>query len=161
MRWWESVPIGSSDVTARWLRSDPPTDAELAQARAQIQASFATVRPRPAQRVIAVGGGATSLRTVAMAAGAASVRTSAGAAASSLPPGEEASVDRRALKRLLTAVAQLDSSALAQRFGIDMQRARLLAGGLLILDTVSELFEAPLELGRGGLREGLLLEGYQ
>lgn len=162
VRWWESVPIGSSDVTARWLRSDPPTDAELAQAREEIQASFATVRPRPAERVIAVGGSATSLRTVAMAGGASSADTSGSAATSgSPPPAGEASVDRGALKHLLSAAAQLDSAALAQRFGIDMQRARLLAGGLLILDTVSELFDAPLELGRGGLREGLLLEGYQ
>ncbi len=54
-------------------------------------------------------------------------------------------------------MAQLDSGAGA-RFGVDVQRARLLAGGLLILEAVSELFEAPLELGRGGLREGLLLD---
>lgn len=162
VRWWVSVPIGSSDVTARWLCSDPPTSAELVQAREQIQASFATVHPRPAGRVIAVGGSATSLRTVATGGGAASARTadSAGRPASS-PPCAEATVDAPAFKHLLATVAQLDSTALAQRFEIDMQRARLLAGGLLILDTVSELFGAPLELGRGGLREGLLLEGYQ
>jgi hypothetical protein len=29
---------------------------------------------------------------------------------------------------------------------------------LLILRAVSELFGAPLEIGRGGLREGLLLD---
>ncbi len=161
VRWWESVPIGSGDVTASCLRSDPPTDAELARAREEVQASFATVRPRPAARVIAVGGSATSLRTVATAAGASSANTSGSSGRSASPPGEELILDRLAFERLLTAVGQLDSSALARRFGIDTQRAQLLAGGLLILDTVSELFEAPLELGRGGLREGLLLEGYQ
>jgi exopolyphosphatase / guanosine-5'-triphosphate,3'-diphosphate pyrophosphatase len=162
VRWWESVPLGSSDVTARWLRADPPTGAELAQARAEIQASFATVRPRPAARVIAVGGSATSLRVVAASDNAtAAGATAGGGSPSSLPTPEVATIDAQAFERLLETVARLDSVGLAQRFGIDMQRARLLAGGLLILDTVSELFGAPLELGRGGLREGLLLEGYQ
>ncbi len=162
VRWWVSVPIGSSDVTARWLCSDPPTRAQLTQARAQIQASFVAVRPRPAARVIAVGGSATSLRAVAASDSAtAAGATAEGGSPSSPQTPAEATIDAQAFERLLETVARLDSVGIAQRFGIDIQRARLLAGGLLILDTLSDLFGAPLELGRGGLREGLLLEGYQ
>jgi exopolyphosphatase/pppGpp-phosphohydrolase len=35
---------------------------------------------------------------------------------------------------------------------------RLLPAGLLILQAASELFGAALQIGRGGLREGILLE---
>jgi exopolyphosphatase/pppGpp-phosphohydrolase len=35
---------------------------------------------------------------------------------------------------------------------------RLLAAGLLILEATAARFGAPLEVARGGLREGLLLE---
>jgi exopolyphosphatase/guanosine-5'-triphosphate,3'-diphosphate pyrophosphatase len=46
----------------------------------------------------------------------------------------------------------------ASRFGLDADRVRLLSAGLLILQAAAERFGAPLEVGRGGLREGLLLE---
>jgi hypothetical protein len=35
---------------------------------------------------------------------------------------------------------------------------RLMAAGLLILQTASELFGAALQVGRGGIREAVLLE---
>jgi exopolyphosphatase / guanosine-5'-triphosphate,3'-diphosphate pyrophosphatase len=132
--WWASLPIGSADVTAGWLRSDPPTRAQLDRARDQVRASFERLRPAAAQRVIAVGGGATSLRAVAGAA-----------------------IDRDGFARLFALIGSCGAAELSGRFGVDVKRARLLAGGLVILQAVSELFEAPLELGRGGLREGLLL----
>ena len=43
-------------------------------------------------------------------------------------------------------------------YGLDLERVRLLPAGLLILQRASELFGAPLEIARGGVREGLLLE---
>ncbi len=46
----------------------------------------------------------------------------------------------------------------ARRFSLDEDRARLLPGGLLILEAAAELFGAALEVANGGLREGLLLE---
>jgi exopolyphosphatase/pppGpp-phosphohydrolase len=57
-------------------------------------------------------------------------------------------------------VVQRGSSAeVAARFGVDVQRARLLAAGLLILKAISTLFDAPIEIGGAGLREGVLLAG--
>ncbi len=86
--------------------------------------------------MIAVGGSATSLRLLAGPV-----------------------VDAAAIAYLLGIVQRFGAVALAARFGVDVQRARLLAGGVLILEAVCELFDAPLEIGRGGLREGLLLVG--
>jgi exopolyphosphatase/guanosine-5'-triphosphate,3'-diphosphate pyrophosphatase len=66
--------------------------------------------------------------------------------------------DLDVLDHMLGAAQRLSAVDFARKFGIDVQRARLLAGGLVILRAVSELFAAPLEIGRGGLREGLLLD---
>jgi exopolyphosphatase/guanosine-5'-triphosphate,3'-diphosphate pyrophosphatase len=136
VRWWVSLPIGSGDVTHRWLPSDPPTPQELEDALHRTRAVFADVRPPPdVRRLIAVGGSATSLRMLAGPV-----------------------LDPPALDELLATVLRFSAVDFARSFGIDVQRARLLAGGLLILRAVSELFAAPLEIGRGGLREGLLLD---
>jgi exopolyphosphatase/pppGpp-phosphohydrolase len=45
----------------------------------------------------------------------------------------------------------------ARRLGLDVARVRLLPAGLLILQAASRLFEVPLRIGRGGVREGVLL----
>jgi exopolyphosphatase / guanosine-5'-triphosphate,3'-diphosphate pyrophosphatase len=136
VRWWVSLPLGSSDVTHRWLPSDPPTDAELAEAMIRTREIFADVQP-PAdvRRLVAVGGSATSLRLLAGPV-----------------------LDAAALDQLLATTQRFSAVDFARSFGIDVQRARLLAGGLLILRTISERFAAPLEIGGGGLREGLLLD---
>lgn len=135
VRWWVSLPLGSGDVTQRWLLSDPPTATELEEARSGTRAAFADVQPPvDVRRVVAVGGSATSLRLLAGPV-----------------------LDVKALDHLLGTVQRFSAVEFARSFGIDVQRARLLAGGLLILRSVSELFAAPLEIGRGGLREGLLL----
>ena len=83
---------------------------------------------------LAVGGSATSLRLLAGPL-----------------------LDEQAFDYLFGIVRRFTAVELARRFGVDVRRASLLAGGLLILESVSALFDAPLEVGRGGLREGLLL----
>jgi exopolyphosphatase/guanosine-5'-triphosphate,3'-diphosphate pyrophosphatase len=136
VRWWVSLPLGSGDVTHRWLPSDPPTRADLDEAMTRTRAIFADVQPPPdVRRLVAVGGSATSLRLLAGPI-----------------------LDVGALDHLLETAQRFSAVDFARNFGVDVQRARLLAGGLLILRAVSELFGAPLEIGRGGLREGLLLD---
>ncbi len=136
VRWWVSLPLGSADVTHHWLPSDPPTAAEIENAKARAGEIFASVQPPPeVRRLVAVGGSATSVRLLA-----------------------GSMLDPDVLDHVLGAAQRFSSVEFARRFGIDVQRARLLAGGLVILRTVCELFGAPLEIGRGGLREGSLLD---
>ncbi len=137
VRWWSSLPIGSGDLTARWLENDPPTSDELRSARGEVEAVVAPLDPPVSvERVIAVGGSATSLRTLAGPV-----------------------LDERALEALAMVVQRGSSAEVAARFGVDVQRARLLAAGLLILKAISTLFDAPIEIGGAGLREGVLLAG--
>ena len=135
VRWWVSVPLGSAELTRRHLCSDPPTESELDNARMQIATELGALEvPRPAAAV-AVGGSATSLGRLAGTA---------------LSP--------RVLARALTLLGAGCSTEIAREYGIDPQRVRLLPAGLLILERVVVLFGAPLLVGRGGIREGVLLE---
>jgi exopolyphosphatase/guanosine-5'-triphosphate,3'-diphosphate pyrophosphatase len=46
----------------------------------------------------------------------------------------------------------------ARRFELDPTRVRILATGVLLLEKVSELLGQPLQIGKGGLREGVILD---
>ena len=135
IRWSTSFPIGSADLAERCLHSDPPTQRELEAARAEVVRATDTIRaPHPAEAV-AVGGSATSLRQLA---------------------GPR--LDEAAIERSLGLVAGERAAVVARDYGLDLERVRLLPAGLVILQRASELFGTPLEIARGGVREGLLLE---
>jgi exopolyphosphatase/guanosine-5'-triphosphate,3'-diphosphate pyrophosphatase len=65
------------------------------------------------------------------------------------------------LERALTVLVAESATEVARRFLIDPQRARLLPAGLLILQGTSRLLEATIQVGRGGIREGVLLEALR
>jgi exopolyphosphatase / guanosine-5'-triphosphate,3'-diphosphate pyrophosphatase len=135
VRWCASLAVGSGDLADGCLRSDPPSESELAQARAQIAGALEGLEvPRPAEAV-AVGGGATSLRRLA---------------------GPR--LDAEGFARSLRSLAGERASVIARRFAIDYERVRLLPAGLLILEAAAERFGTALQVGRGGIREGVLLE---
>ena len=127
VNWCTSFGVGSGDLAEFCLVSDPPSSGELSDARARIaRALEGVVVPHPAEAV-AVGGSATSLRRLA-------------------GPRLDADVFRRVLALLATDCR----SDVAARFGLDVDRVRLLPAGLLILEAVSELFGTSLQIARGG-----------
>jgi exopolyphosphatase/guanosine-5'-triphosphate,3'-diphosphate pyrophosphatase len=67
-------------------------------------------------------------------------------------------LDASAIGRSLALLCAEPAAQVARRFALDRERVRLLPAGLLILQATSELFGTSLQLGRGGLREGVLLE---
>ncbi|MGO9959300.1 MAG: Ppx/GppA phosphatase family protein [Solirubrobacteraceae bacterium] len=136
--WWTSVELGSGALADRCLGSDPPTAGELADARLLIADALAGLAPPRPLIAVAVGGSATSLSRVAGRV-----------------------LDAQAVDRALAVLAGKSSIEVAARFDVDRQRARLLPAGLLILEAVAALLDAPLEVGRGGIREGVLLEAVQ
>jgi exopolyphosphatase / guanosine-5'-triphosphate,3'-diphosphate pyrophosphatase len=133
--WWESVPLGSSSVTDRWLHSDPPRASELAAALDQIRDAVAGLSPPRPGRALAVGGSATSL----------------GCVAGTL-------LDAPAFARALYLLGTEPSAALGDRIGVDPRRVRLLPAALLLLEAMAARLGVPLTVSRGGIREGLLLE---
>jgi exopolyphosphatase/guanosine-5'-triphosphate,3'-diphosphate pyrophosphatase len=135
IRWWASVPVGSALLARPHLESDPPTETQLERARDEIAARLGPLDiPRPAMAV-AAGGSATSLGRLVGPV-----------------------LDARGLAAALSLLTAEPAADVARRFGIDPQRARLLPAGLLILEGVARAFGAALRVGRGGIREGVLLE---
>ena len=133
--WWTSLPVGSGALADRCLRSDPPSSEQLDDARARIAAALAGVEvPHPSEAV-AVGGSAASLGRVVGPL-----------------------LDAGAFSRSLGVLCAERAREIAHRWGLDQDRARLLPAGLLILEAASRRFGVSLQVGHGGLREGVLLE---
>jgi len=135
VRWWRSLPLGSGDLAEACFRCDPPSEAELAQARGHVAAALESAEvPRPA-RAVAVGGSAASLRRLA---------------------GDR--LDESAFRSALRLLLARPSAQVAAQFELDQERVRLLPAGLIILQAAQACFGVPLELVGGGLREGVLME---
>jgi exopolyphosphatase/guanosine-5'-triphosphate,3'-diphosphate pyrophosphatase len=136
MSWYVSLPIGSGVLTERHVSGDPPSRAELDALRAEAEAAFAGVdAPRPAA-VFAVGGSATSLRRLCGA---------------ELTP--------RTLDTALGLVSAWPVRDASRRLSLARERVRLLPAALTLLRAASAAFGGlPLEVGRGGLREGIILD---
>ena len=133
--WWASLPIGSGVLSEGYLHSDPPTEEELRRARLHAEGAFEGLEPPPAAVGVAVGGSATSLRRLV---------------------GAELRHD--ALERSIRILATTPSEEVAQRFDLAAERVRLLPGGILIFDALSQRLDRSLQIAAGGLREGVILD---
>jgi exopolyphosphatase / guanosine-5'-triphosphate,3'-diphosphate pyrophosphatase len=135
MRWSSSFLVGSGVLADRYLRSDPPTTDELRAAREHASDVLATREVPAADCAVAVGGSAASLRRVV---------------------GE--ALEPHSLVRALGLLCVGDAGDVAARFSLDPLRVRLLPAGIIILDAAARRLGQPLQIGRGGLREGVLLD---
>jgi exopolyphosphatase/guanosine-5'-triphosphate,3'-diphosphate pyrophosphatase len=133
--WWASFALGSGDLAEDFLHSDPPELSELSAARAHVAEAVSGITPPTPVEAVAVGGSAASLFRLA---------------------GPR--LDAVSLERALALLTSLRSSEIAGRFALDHDRVRLLPAGLVILEAVSRVFGVGLSVGRGGIREGVLLE---
>jgi exopolyphosphatase/guanosine-5'-triphosphate,3'-diphosphate pyrophosphatase len=89
------------------------------------------------------------------------VAVAVGGSATSLGRVAGPVLDASGFERALSVLTSEPAAAVAGRFLIDAQRARLLPAGLLILQGTSRLLEATIQVGRGGIREGVLLEALR
>jgi exopolyphosphatase/guanosine-5'-triphosphate,3'-diphosphate pyrophosphatase len=133
--WSVSLPLGSSVVTDSDLPHDPPSVQELTRLRERIAASFDEIEAPCPSIAYAVGGNATSLQQLV---------------GSGLGP--------HALALGLQALSGHPAADVAQRLGLHATRVRLLPAGILLLDAAARTLRAPLQMGSGGLREGVVLE---
>jgi exopolyphosphatase/guanosine-5'-triphosphate,3'-diphosphate pyrophosphatase len=67
-------------------------------------------------------------------------------------------LDPESLQRALDLLCGAPAEEVSRRFSLDPQRVRLLPAGMLILDAAARALGCPLAIGRGGLREGVLLD---
>ncbi len=135
VRWWASVPIGSGALADAHLTGDPPSPGELAGARAAADAALASAGCEPAASARVVGSSAASVRQLAGGL-----------------------LDAAALDAALTTVCGRPAAEAALALGLHVERTRLLPAALILLAAVARALRCPLESGRGGLREGVVLD---
>lgn len=131
-----SVAIGSAALKEQFLTSDPPLAGELVAAREFAANGFAELElPDSCSLALAVGGGASTARQLTGGV-----------------------LDADSIARVLALCMSMPATALAAKFGLVLERARLLPAGLTILDELVARLGSGLEVGRGGLREGVLID---
>jgi exopolyphosphatase / guanosine-5'-triphosphate,3'-diphosphate pyrophosphatase len=133
--WSESFRLGSGLLTDAYRRSDPPSAAELHAMREHAHGVFEGLALPALDAAVAVGGSAASLRRLV-----------------------GAELGPESLQRAMRALSGEAAEEVSRRFSIDRERVVLMPAGLTVLDAASHAFGRPLQIGRGGLREGILLE---
>jgi len=130
-----SFPIGSGSLADKFLSDDPPSAAELREVREHIADFFEDVEIEQPAQAVAVGGSATSLRKLVGAV-----------------------LEYETLERGVRVLASDEIAEVAKRFELDPRRVRILPTGVLLLERLSQLLGQPLQIGKGGLREGVILD---
>ena len=108
---------------------------ELQRLRAHVAGVFEGFSLPSPELAVAVGGSASSLRRLVGGV-----------------------LDHESLERGLRILATGRCEEVAKAFEIDAERIRLLTAGMLILAEISDRLGRPLQVGRGGLREGVILD---
>lgn len=127
--------VGSGVLADELISSDPPSAAEIRKVRDRIDDIFAGVEIEHPSQAVAVGGSATSLRRLVGAV-----------------------LEYETLERGVRVLCGDPAAEVARRYELDPERVRILATGVLLLEKVSELLGQPLQIGKGGLREGVVLD---
>jgi len=131
----KSYKIGSGSLTEDHLESDPPSASEIRALRDHISDFFQGVELEQPEQAVAVGGSATSLRTLVGAV-----------------------LEYETLERAVRVLSTDEITDVAQRFELDARRVKLLPAGVLLLEKFSDLLGQALQIGKGGLREGIILD---
>jgi exopolyphosphatase/guanosine-5'-triphosphate,3'-diphosphate pyrophosphatase len=134
----KSFKIGSGAITDEFIASDPPSPSEIRKLRDHIDDFFEGVEVAKPDQAVAVGGSATSLRTLVGSV-----------------------LEYETLERGVRVLASDPVDDVAKRFELDPRRVRILPAGVLLLEKLSELLGQPLQIGKGGLREGIILDLLQ
>lgn len=129
-----SFKIGSGSLTEDHLSSDPPSPSEIRSLRDGIADAFEGVEVARPEQAVAVGGSATSLRKLVGTV-----------------------LEYETLERGIRVLCGDTTADVARRFELDPRRVQMLPAGVLLLEKLSELLGQPLQIGKGGLREGVVL----
>ncbi|HET6831091.1 MAG TPA: hypothetical protein VFH44_07050 [Solirubrobacterales bacterium] len=130
-----SFAIGSGVLSEDLIAGDPPGSAEVRKVRERIEEFFADVELEHPDQAVAVGGSATSLRRLVGAV-----------------------LEYETLERGVRVLTSDRAAEVAKRFELDPRRVEVLTAGILLLEQFTQMLGQPLQIGKGGLREGVILE---
>jgi exopolyphosphatase/guanosine-5'-triphosphate,3'-diphosphate pyrophosphatase len=117
------------------ISGDPPGPGEIRKLRERIEDFFDGVELEHPDQAVAVGGSATSLRRLVGAV-----------------------LEYETLERGVRVLTSDPAVDVAKKFELDPRRVEVLAAGVLLLEQFSQMLGQPLQIGKGGLREGVILE---
>ncbi len=152
-----SLKLGSDRLLLAISADDPPNARQLAEARARVSMVLERApEPLGAGPLIATGGTAANLPVLL---GRRLPHSEASPGLLEEPSGPAwTRVERAQLERAAWLCARHPSADLARRTGLSPARARLMAGGVMILEGLLERYRAPsLEVTERGLRDGVVL----
>ncbi len=139
-----SIPLGSGRLTERFVHEDPPSQSELQASEAaagySLEAPLSELKVGSGDetRVIVVGG--------------------TGEFMARLVP-DPANIDLAAIRGALTRMREMTASDLAKEIQIPEARARVLPAGITIIAAIVDRVKpGKVEIGRSGIRVGLLLQ---
>ena len=139
-----SIPLGSGRLTDRYVRDDPPSQSDLTASEAAagdaLENPLSELRTGSGDetRVIVVGG--------------------TGEFMARLVP-DPSDIDLAAIRSALTRLREMTARELAQEIQIPEARARVLPAGIAIIAAIVDRVKpGKIEIGRSGVRVGLLLQ---
>jgi exopolyphosphatase / guanosine-5'-triphosphate,3'-diphosphate pyrophosphatase len=135
--WLRSIDLGSLRLTRRHLGGDPPRVDELLAAADAVEAAIDGMAPPLPRTALAIGGTARALKKIVGPA---------------LGPAQ--------LAEALDVLSSKPAKKVAATYGIVRWRAEVLPGGALILHALQQRLLRPLEVVRGGVREGAALAAF-
>jgi exopolyphosphatase / guanosine-5'-triphosphate,3'-diphosphate pyrophosphatase len=127
-----SVELGSLRLARRHLEGDPPGRKAVARARREVVRQLGGIDLPRVETALATGGSARALRRLAGCR----------------------RVGEGDLAHAVRIASGKTSVELCRELGLDQIRARTLLAGTLILAEAQRRLAVPLEVARGGLREG-------
>ncbi len=135
VRWSTSFRVGSAGLSDQHVHSDPPSAADLADARAAVVKKLEGFAFPEVDQAIAIGGTASSLRRLT---------------------GNL--LEHETMERAIRLITSNPAEHVAEEFAIDRERVEVLPAGVMIMQEISDRLSLPLRIGKGGVREGKLLK---
>ena len=134
--WVRSVDIGSMRLTSRLFGDDPPGDAAIERARAEVNRVLDGFIPPAPEIALAVGGSARAIRSIV---------------------GSDLGADE--LDEVAGILARTPAAEIGHLYDVHLERVRTLAAGAVILEALQQRLHVPLRVVRGGgVREGAAIE---
>jgi exopolyphosphatase/pppGpp-phosphohydrolase len=129
-------------MTGVHVQHDPPTASEVGALSAEVALAMLRAPDSRASQLVAVGGTARNLLRIGS-------------------PLQDRVLTRIRMREALDAMASASASAIAERHGVRVSRARVLpAGAAILLGALDRYGLDRLRVAEGGLREGLIFAAF-
>lgn len=136
------LPLGAARLTGVHVRHDPPTASEVGALSAEVALAMLRAPNSAAQQLVAVGGTARNLLRIG-------------------PALADRVLTRDRIRGALDMMAASSAASIAERFGVRVSRAKVLAAGAgILLGALARYDLDRLRVADGGLREGLILAAF-